>query len=38
MHRDVAPAQKRINRIADTATLERTFSLSGIPGLLTLMR
>lgn len=34
MHRDVAPAQKRINRIADTATLERTFSLSGIPGLL----
>ena len=34
MYRDVAPAQKRINRIAETATLERTFSPSGIPGLL----
>jgi len=34
MHRDVAPAQGRINRIAATATLERTFSPSGLPGLL----
>ncbi|MGH3857430.1 MAG: helix-turn-helix domain-containing protein [Pseudonocardiaceae bacterium] len=34
MHRDLAPAQKRINRIAATATLERTFSPSGVPGLL----
>jgi hypothetical protein len=30
----LAPAQKRINRIAETATLERTFSPSGVPGLL----
>lgn len=34
MHRDLAPAQKRINRIAETAALERTFSPSGVPGLL----
>jgi len=34
LHRDVVPAQARINRIAETATLERTFSPIGIPGLL----
>jgi len=34
MHRDVAPAQKRINRIAETAVVERTFSPSVLPGLL----
>lgn len=34
MHRDVAPAQKRINRIAETALVERTFSPSVLPGLL----
>lgn len=33
MHRDAAPAQKRINRIAETARHERTFSPIGIPGL-----
>jgi transcriptional regulator with XRE-family HTH domain len=34
MHRDTAPAQKRINRLAETARQERTFSPGLIPNLL----
>ena len=34
MHRDRVPAQKRIGRIQETAQVQRTFSPSGIPGLL----
>jgi transcriptional regulator with XRE-family HTH domain len=34
MHRTVQPAQARINRIAKDTRRERTFSPSGLPGLL----
>jgi hypothetical protein len=34
MHSSRAPVQKRLNRIAETAELERTFSPSGLPALV----
>ncbi|MDN5916853.1 MAG: helix-turn-helix transcriptional regulator [Pseudonocardia sp.] len=34
LRRDAEPAQKRIGRIQEASTLQRTFSPSGLPGLL----